>query len=193
MRTIKDIKTRKQEILNGALSVFSKKGYDKTAITDIAKEIGISQGLCYRYYKSKEEIYNEVLEQYANFIVEKKIESYRSLSKNNLKQNIILLSGIFSNYLNIEKENEDLYTLFHSNGNEKMHDELILKIGQNLIPFITQVLKDADSEGEIIISNPEITAHFLVFGQIGILLNKELKEEEYSKQIQDCIIKLLGL
>lgn len=153
----------------------------------------ISQGLCYRYYKSKEEIYDVALEAYANFIVEKKIESYRSLSKNNLKQNIILLSGIFSNYLNIEKENEDLYTLFHSNGNEKMHDELILKIGQNLIPFITQVLKDADSEGEIIISNPEITAHFLVFGQIGILLNKELKEEEYSKQIQDCIIKLLGL
>lgn len=111
----------------------------------------ISQGLCYRYYKSKEEIYDVALEAYANFIVEKKIESYRSLSENNLKQNIILLSGIFSDYLNIEKEKEDLYTLFHSNGNEKMHDQLFLKIGQNRVPFIAQVLKDAKSKGELIV------------------------------------------
>lgn len=193
MRIIKDTETRKQEILSGALSVFSRKGYDKTSITDIAKEVGISQGLCYRYYKSKEEIYDEALEEYANFIVQKKIESYKSSSQNNLKQNVIELSGIFSNYLNIEKENGDLYTLFHSDGNEKMHDQLILKVGQNLVPFIAQVLKDAKSKGEIIISNPETTAYFLVFGQIGILMNKDINEEERSKNIQECIIKLLGL
>lgn len=193
MRIIKDTETRKQEILYGALRVFSKKGYDKTSISDIAKEIGISQGLCYRYYKSKEEIYDGALEEYANFIVEKKIESYRSLSENNLKQNVILLSGIFLNYINIEKEKEDLYTLFHSDGNEKMHDQLILKIGQNLLPFITEVLKDAKSKGEVIISDPETTAHFLIFGQIGILMNKDIKNEERSRNIQDCIIELLGL
>lgn len=60
MRIVKDPEVRKKEILMGALKVFSKKGYDKTTITDIAKELVISQGLCYRYYASKEDIYNVI-------------------------------------------------------------------------------------------------------------------------------------
>ena len=63
MRTVKDPDTRKQEILSGALLVFARKGYDKTTISDIARELGISQGLCYRYYASKEEIYDAAVEE----------------------------------------------------------------------------------------------------------------------------------
>ena len=63
MRTVKDPDTRKQEILSGALLVFAQKGYDKTTISDIARELGISQGLCYRYYASKEEIYDAAVEE----------------------------------------------------------------------------------------------------------------------------------
>ena len=68
MRIVKDPDTRKQEILIGALQVFARKGYDKTTISDIAKELGISQGLCYRYYESKEAIYDAALEEYADYI-----------------------------------------------------------------------------------------------------------------------------
>ena len=73
MRIVKNPDERKQEILDAAVRVFAKKGYEKTSITDIAKEIGISQGLCYRYYASKEEIYDAALDKYASYIVEKNI------------------------------------------------------------------------------------------------------------------------
>ncbi|MGN1167575.1 MAG: TetR/AcrR family transcriptional regulator, partial [Lachnospiraceae bacterium] len=61
MRTVKEPDVRKQEILDGAIRVFARKGYDKTTIADIAKALNISQGLCYRYYSSKEEIYDAAL------------------------------------------------------------------------------------------------------------------------------------
>ena len=70
MRTVKDPKTRKQEIIKGAVHVFAERGYDKTSISDIAQALGISQGLCYRYFKSKEEIYDAALEDYAELIVQ---------------------------------------------------------------------------------------------------------------------------
>ena len=56
VRIIKDPEERKQEIIEAALHLFSQKGYEHTTIQDIAKYLNISQGLCYRYFKSKAEI-----------------------------------------------------------------------------------------------------------------------------------------
>ena len=53
MRVTKEPEVRKQEILDTALKLFGENGYEKTSITDIAKAIGVAQGLCYRYFPSK--------------------------------------------------------------------------------------------------------------------------------------------
>ena len=50
MRISKEPEERKQEILETAIKLFSVNGFEKTSISDIAKEIGIAQGLCYRYF-----------------------------------------------------------------------------------------------------------------------------------------------
>ena len=44
MRITKEPEERKQEIFDAALRLFGEKGYEKTTITDIAKEIGVAQG-----------------------------------------------------------------------------------------------------------------------------------------------------
>lgn len=53
---------RKEEILSNALQIFSEKGLSATKITDIAARTGFSQGLIYHYYKSKEEIFAELID-----------------------------------------------------------------------------------------------------------------------------------
>ena len=45
MRVTKEPEVRKQEILDTALKLFGENGYEKTSITDIAKAIGVAQGL----------------------------------------------------------------------------------------------------------------------------------------------------
>ena len=47
---------RREQILSVALSLFFKKGYTNTKISDIAEAAGISKGLVYRYFESKAEI-----------------------------------------------------------------------------------------------------------------------------------------
>ena len=69
MRIVKDPRVRKQEIIDTSLVVFAEKGYEKTSISDIAKAMNISQGLCYRYFRSKGEIYDAALEEYADVMV----------------------------------------------------------------------------------------------------------------------------
>jgi AcrR family transcriptional regulator len=47
---------RRQQILNAAAIVFSKKGFPATRMLDIATEAGVAQGTLYRFYNSKEDI-----------------------------------------------------------------------------------------------------------------------------------------
>ncbi len=48
---------RRQEILYAGLSLFVQKGYTGTTIKDIAGAVGMSVGLMFHYYASKEELY----------------------------------------------------------------------------------------------------------------------------------------
>lgn len=52
---------RREQILSKALMLYAKKGLSATKITDISSASGISQGLIYHYYRSKEEIFVELI------------------------------------------------------------------------------------------------------------------------------------
>jgi AcrR family transcriptional regulator len=56
----------REKILSGALQVFSRRGYAATRIGDIAKACGVSHGLLYYYFKSKDEIFTELAENAIN-------------------------------------------------------------------------------------------------------------------------------
>ena len=90
MRVVKEPDERKQEILEAALRVFARKGYDKTSISDIAGEIGISQGLCYRYFPSKEVIYDVALDMYAEYIAQQNLSRFY-VKDRNIKESIEML------------------------------------------------------------------------------------------------------
>ncbi|MGB0347501.1 MAG: TetR/AcrR family transcriptional regulator [Balneolaceae bacterium] len=46
----------RQQIINAAFELFAQIGYQKTSIAAIAKEAGVSKGLIYHYFESKEDV-----------------------------------------------------------------------------------------------------------------------------------------
>ncbi len=54
----------KDKIVKAAFETFTKKGYHSTTMDDIAKEIGVSKGALYQYYKNKKELLNEIVLSY---------------------------------------------------------------------------------------------------------------------------------
>lgn len=55
---------RKKKILNCAKRLFSKNGFYKTQISDIAKAAKIARGTIYQYFENKDIIYMTLLEDY---------------------------------------------------------------------------------------------------------------------------------
>ncbi len=52
---------REQRILDAAAQLIIRYGYDKTAVSDIAQEAGISKGAIYLHFQSKEELFEALL------------------------------------------------------------------------------------------------------------------------------------
>ena len=52
-----------QRIIEAGLRLFSEKGFGSTSIRQIAKEAGISLGLLYNYYESKEDLLKSVIQE----------------------------------------------------------------------------------------------------------------------------------
>ena len=53
--------TRKNEIMDTAMELFAIEGFDKTSISKIAQKAGISKGLLYNYFSSKEELIKTII------------------------------------------------------------------------------------------------------------------------------------
>ena len=77
-------KTRKV-ILENALKLFATKGYHGTSINDIAKAAGISKGLAYNYFESKQQLMEALFEQMFDIgkefedILDSKLDPYEKL------------------------------------------------------------------------------------------------------------------
>lgn len=54
-------KKRRDGILEAALDLFIRKGYSATKISDIAESLGMSVGLLFHYFQSKEKLYEELI------------------------------------------------------------------------------------------------------------------------------------
>ncbi len=51
---------KRRQILDAAIRVFAHQGFHATRVSDIADEAGVAYGLVYHYFRSKEEVLNEL-------------------------------------------------------------------------------------------------------------------------------------
>jgi len=59
-RIVKEHEERKKELLDTAGKLFLTKGYESTSIADIIEVVGVAKGTFYHYFKSKEELLDEL-------------------------------------------------------------------------------------------------------------------------------------
>lgn len=57
------LQERREQILDAAIQVFGKKGFEGASVADIAETAKIGKGTVYLYFKSKEEIFGAILSE----------------------------------------------------------------------------------------------------------------------------------
>lgn len=185
-RITKDPEVRKQEILDAAIVLFYEKGYEKTSMTDIANKLGIAQGLCYRYFPSKEILFDCSLREYAQKLAGKMIPVLQD-ERYTLAQKL----DIAPSYLDFEEDNTVTYKFFHNENSKKLHSQLSIAICEIMVPVIVKLIEKSNQMGETQLEDPETAASFAVYGQLGILLDDTIKGEDKIKRIKQFLKYLL--
>jgi len=70
---------RKEKIVEKAMDLFLRKGFEKTSIIDIAKTVGIEGPGFYHYFNSKEDLLRQVLERSINMFQKDVVEKVREI------------------------------------------------------------------------------------------------------------------
>ena len=105
-RTKEDAAITRQNLLQAALKVFSRKGYTATTLEDVAGEAQVTRGAIYWHFGSKAELYNSLFREYSergNAIVQQAAEEGGTL--------VDILRSVFVRQLQAMEEDSALRAL----------------------------------------------------------------------------------
>ncbi len=100
---------RRESIILSGLKVFCEKGYESTTVDDIVIKAGCSHGLFYHYFKSKKEIFDEVMKKH-NKITFEQIEEKLNSQISYREKLELLVNGMYDNL--VHDENSSYYFFF---------------------------------------------------------------------------------
>ena len=181
---------RRNEIIETAGKLFEEKGYEQTQVQDIVNEIGVAKGLFYYYFKSKDEVMEELADRYAdaiiddvNKLIDKDISTFDKI--NRIFQIFIDSAekkfGIFMGILNVK--------------NGITHERIFFNVGKKMVPLVTELILSGNDNGECNCSDPKFITEFLVSGLFNIMNQISPDEKiDYLKEklptLKTMILKL---
>ena len=181
---------RRNEIIETAGKLFEEKGYEQTQVQDIVNKIGVAKGLFYYYFKSKDEVMEELADRYAdaiidavNKLIDKDISTFDRI--NRIFQIFIDSAekkfGIFMGILNVK--------------NGITHERIFFNVGKKMVPLVTELILSGNDNGECNCSDPKFITEFLVSGLFNIMNQISPDEKiDYLKEklptIKTMILKL---
>jgi AcrR family transcriptional regulator len=156
---------RKEVITQVAQLIFSKYGFLKTTIGDIAKAARMGKASLYHYFDSKEEIYKEVVEQEHKFLKEKIGDAINKENDPRKKLRIYFLKKMenLKNLANIHSALKDDY-LDHYAFVEKIR----IKNNKEEQLRIKEILQEGENKGIFQIDDIELTAFAIITALKGL-------------------------
>ncbi len=185
MRISKDPEVRKREIVDAAMKVFAENSYESVSMADIAKAVQVVPGLCYRYFRSKQELYEYTLSLYAG-------ECSAPLAGiMDRAESVADCMEALARHLESGMDKEQYTSFFHKEGNEHFHYELDLRMAELLQPHLTDLLERLGICPEDSPRQRETRAAFILHGQMPVINDTSMSAAERIGLVTPLILKLL--
>ena len=191
------VKERRNRIVRCSTKVFTKKGYDRTNMRELAKACEVSAGTLYHYFGSKEEILYSIInsatsqqagstEDYANELA--------------TASPTIALVELMRKFYEWHDDNQDITLLAYQEtknlpGNAQ---ESIFDSEARILTVFEKLLIKGMEEGEFNIDDPRLVAHdIVVLGHAWALrrwhLRKHWTFKTYVKKQTDAMLRAITI
>jgi len=193
-RTPKVMEDRREQIIDAAMQAFSQKGYTRATNKDIAREAGITPGLIYHYFESKEALLRAIIEE----------RSPLGLVKSLPPQVLTMPPAVFLRFLLPQMlgivEEEKFVQLLRVIFPELVYNPQIAQVVtgflQQVLGFLTPLFESWMEIGELRRVDPALAAQVFI-GSVGaFILRRQILRDSLAlrythEQIADAVINTL--
>jgi TetR/AcrR family transcriptional regulator, fatty acid metabolism regulator protein len=177
---------RRNQLLDAATRVFSKKNYWSASITDIIRSAGVARGTFYLYFRSKRDVFLAIADHWRN---EQKRFTQQSLpgeSPLTLENSRARIRADFLSWLEFYRRNIDAANVVLRDGS-RVDPSVARKREQLRQAYRSNLAKNVARLQEVGIYHrnvsPEMAAHFLVgmFDQIAAAYLQRARKQDLSR------------
>ena len=167
LRKQRESEARRSEILNAAECLFSKHGFFKTSMAEIATRSQFAMGTMYRFFKSKEDIYIS--------LVEAKVEALGQLLEHHISQAETptdKINALIRVKLEYADRNRDFFRIYVSEWSgfewtvKSAFGERVWKLYMSQVDLVADLVRDGIQQGEFRSVVPE-DASFALHGMLN--------------------------
>lgn len=158
VRITKDPEIRKAEILDTAEALFQEKGYLGTAVSDIVRQVGVSQGTFYYYFKSKEEIIEEIIKRQ----IEKAINSINKIIEDSALTPPEKIGQSIQALFQITCYVQEKFGNFALDEHVNLQGKLSNHGKKAAFPYFLKIIEEGQRENLFMTAEPEISLDFIM-------------------------------
>lgn len=179
-----DNKEREERILDAAAELFVHYGYDKTTVSDIARQAGVSKGAIYLHFKSKDELFEALLLRELRAYHERWLALIAADPKGGtiggMYKNVLLAlsSSAFMSVI-FKQDRRVLGSYLRKPGN------LFRRQNQGTRYEFVKMMQDAGAIREDI--DAKVTAHIMNMLAYGLVAMDEIMDQEHIPPTDDII------
>ena len=183
---------RRAQILSHALRLFATRGLAATKITDIAAAAGVSQGLIYHYFSSKEEIFTELI-RHAYEGINRAARYLESLPDSPAQKVRLAIEGLLRDTV----QNEDTARFYlltaQATGSEAIPAEARrIILAENRVPYevMTRIMLAGREDGTIKDYPAQDMARLFWTSISGLAINRAVHADEFKAPDPEILIHM---
>ena len=195
-RIAKDPEERRKELIDTAEKLFLTNGYDQTAVSDIVKEVNLSQGAFYYYFESKEDVLVAILEK--NITVME--SALRQTADRTDLDEAVKLNAMFNQFISVTISGKKIHNYIHQKMNATLHKKLMkIRLPARIAQIMAEVISKGMEKGRFNVARPLETSYLLIvllafnlFEPIDELEETEQADKQYRENMRIALEDLLG-
>ena len=183
---------RQSEILEAALQVFVKKGYDASRMDDIVERSGLSKGALYHHYNSKRDLFLSLIDHWeAHVFPDLSLKRDPKSASDSLRGIMTEMSNIFKTRKHVFLAELEFWAM--SNRDEEIRNRT-RKLYENILNLFEGIIQRGLNDGEFTGIDPQISALAVMTTLQGVIWfsifeHQKFDADEYLRAVMGFMIK----
>jgi AcrR family transcriptional regulator len=158
-RIVKEPEERRKELIDTAERLFIAQGYDQTSVSDIVKEVNVSQGAFYYYFASKEDVLVAVMEKQIALME----TDFIRIANNSDLDEAAKLNSMINRLLSSSASRKNIMSDIHQAKNATLHMKLMrMRPFARIAPVMAEVIVKGCKNDRFHVERPLETSYLLL-------------------------------